>query len=286
MPSDAESESPDTHDVPPASQQDREAWLRAQLEAAASACAAWGVPSSRLREALQRSFRDGALPATVYLEDRVLTLACADGNPRAQQELDRRASERVAQAARRVDASAAFIEEVRQGVRERLLLGSAGSAPRILEYAGRGPLEAWVGVVATRVALNLRRGVQPVSLDERLVTGLSMPSPDPELALIKGEYREAFQQAFRAALAELEDTEVNVLRLHFAKGLTIDDLGRTYGVHRATAARWIARARERLLAGIRARLMEALRLGPEDFESLMELVRSQVHLSLSKGLGT
>ncbi|NMO17465.1 hypothetical protein HPC49_21435 [Pyxidicoccus fallax] len=288
-PDDAESEFPDTSEVSPtpgpASRQQREAWLRAQLEAAAPACEAWGLEPSRLKQALERGFRDAIPPAAPHLEDQVLALASAEGNPRAQQELDRRVRERVAQAARRVDASAAFIEEVRQGVRERLLLGSEGSGPRILEYSGRGPLEAWVGVVATRVALNLRRGVQPVSLDERLVTGLAMPSPDPELALIKGEYREAFQRAFRAALAELEDTEVNILRLHFAKGLNIDDLGRTYGVHRATAARWIARARERLLASIRARLMDELRLGPEEFESLMELVRSQIHLSLSKGLG-
>ena len=33
------------------------------------------------------------------------------------------------------------------------------------------------------------------------------------------------------------------------------------------------------------RHLEELRLGPEEFESLMELVRSQIHLSLSKGLG-
>ncbi|WNG41569.1 RNA polymerase subunit sigma-70 [Archangium violaceum] len=284
----SDEEPPDTQEHPststPASQQEREAWLRAQLEAAAPACESWGVVPSRLHEALLRSYRSGPLPATLFLDDLVLALACADGLARAQRELDRRASERIAQSARRVDPSAAFAEEVRQAVRERLLLGSEGGTPRILEYSGRGPLAAWVGVVAMRLALNLRRGVQPLSLDERLVTGLSVPSPDPELALIKSEYREAFQRAFRAALATLEDTEVNVLRLHFSKGLNIDDIGRTYGVHRATVARWIARARERLLVGIRRQLMDSLRLGPEEFESLMEMVRSQVHLSLSKGL--
>lgn len=224
-------------------------------------------------------------PGQPYAEELALARACAAGDAQAQEEFDRRYAERMAQAARRVDASPHFAQEVRQAVRERLLLSTGGAPPRIAEYSGRGPLGSWVYATALRTALNLRRGTTPTeSLDERLATGLTLPSPDPELALIKVQYRESFRTAFQEALRSLEDREVHVLRLHFAAGLNIDEIGRSYGVHRATVARWIARSRERLLTHIRHTLTERLRLEPAELDSLLELVRSQIDLSLSQGL--
>src|SRR5688572_31992928 len=68
------------------------------------------------------------------------------------------------QAARRVDRNAAFVDEVRQALRIRLLVGEAGRV-RIDDYMGRGPLRAWLGVAALRIALNLKRAARPPSAD-------------------------------------------------------------------------------------------------------------------------
>ena len=107
----------------------------------------------------------------------------------------------------------------------------------------------------TEVAINLRHSAAPETpMDERLAAGLSAQGPGPELALLKSQYREAFQQSFRAALGTLTDQESTILRLHFVSGLSLDRLGEMYQVHRATIARWVARAREQLLKSTQSEL--------------------------------
>jgi RNA polymerase sigma-70 factor (ECF subfamily) len=49
------------------------------------------------------------------------------------------------------DASATFVDDVRQALRVRLLVEAGGRA-RLADYAGRGPLRGWIGVAAARVA--------------------------------------------------------------------------------------------------------------------------------------
>jgi RNA polymerase sigma-70 factor (ECF subfamily) len=77
----------------------------------------------------------------------------------------------------------------------------------------------------------------------------------------------------------------NVLRYHFAHGLTIDQIGALYHVHRATAARRVAKARDELLAGTRRRLMARLALNRADLDSVMRLIESSIHVSLRRVLG-
>jgi RNA polymerase sigma-70 factor (ECF subfamily) len=222
----------------------------------------------------------------LHAEDLGLALACAAGHRAALAELDRRFTPEIASALRRVDPSPAFVDEALQAVRERLLLRSERGEPRIASYSGTGPLGGWLRAVAVRVALNLRRGGLPqVPLDEKLADGLSLDAPGPELSLIARQYREAFQEAFRAALAELSDKEVNVLRLHYVAGISLDQLGETYGVHRATIARWLASSKEQLLLGTQRELQARLRVSADEFRQIIDMVRSQLVLTLTRALG-
>src|SRR5439155_27001611 len=85
--------------------------------------------------------------------------------------------------------------------------------------------------------------------------------PDPETALLRARYASAANEALREAFASLDARERNLLRQHFVDRLSIDDLGPLYGVHRATVARWLERAREALEARTRKLLMERLDVG-------------------------
>jgi RNA polymerase sigma-70 factor (ECF subfamily) len=67
-------------------------------------------------------------------------------------------------------------------------------------------------------------------------------------------------------------------------GLSIDALGEIYGVHRATAARWIAKIREDLLARTREAFSARAKVGRAEFESLLRLARSQLDVSLRRVL--
>jgi RNA polymerase sigma-70 factor (ECF subfamily) len=105
---------------------------------------------------------------------------------------------------------------------------------------------------------------------------------DPELSYMKELYRQAFRQAFGAALAALEARDKNLLRQHVVDGLTVDELGPLYGVHRATAARWVQRAKEKLLHETRKQFMARARISSRECESVLRLVRSRIDVTLGR----
>ncbi|HET9988029.1 MAG TPA: hypothetical protein VFQ65_05910 [Kofleriaceae bacterium] len=53
-------------------------------------------------------------------------------------------------------------------------------------------------------------------------------------------------------------------------------------MHRATAARWVAAARDLLAEGIRAEIAGRLAIDPREVDSLIELVRSRIDISLER----
>ena len=172
-----------------------------------------------------------------------------------------------------------------QALREKLLVGQNGSPPRIAEYSGRGSLAGWIKVVAARVALGVLRARRPMNElaeDEEM---LELPAPlRSEIEPMRPQYRAAFKEAFHATLAKLEPRDRTLLRLQFVDGLTVDEIGGLYRVHRATAARWAARARELLLEGTRRELARALHVPEDALDSILDVVRSHVDLSLRRVL--
>ncbi|MFC1610733.1 transcriptional regulator, partial [Myxococcota bacterium] len=82
--------------------------------------------------------------------------------------------------------------------------------------------------------------------------------------------------------ASLSAKDRNLLRQSLLDGLSIDQLGAIYRVHRATAARWLAGARERVLKETLSALRQRLKIDEAEFKSLINLVRSQLDLSLAR----
>jgi RNA polymerase sigma-70 factor, ECF subfamily len=215
------------------------------------------------------------------LADLYLACACLRGDERAIAALEAAHFPMVEAAVARLGGSPAQIDEVKQRLREQLFVGSGGQ-PALLRYRGAGPLGGWVRVIAVRTALRLLRGdKKDVLSSPDLFEALPAPCSDPELEHLKLRYRREFKESFEAAVKCLSRRERNLLRCHHVDGLTIDEVGQLYRVHRATAARWIARARETVLAGTRRALQARLKLGRGEFESIMRLIQSQLHISLS-----
>lgn len=174
-------------------------------------------------------------------------------------------------------------EDFRQTCREKLF---AADRPKVADYSGQGDLRSWVRVTLLRALIDLSRKRRELGLmsDDR---ALSLPSPgdDPELDYLKRLYRDEFKQAFEEAALALTAEDRNLLRYHHAHGLSIDEIGNLYNVHRATAARRIARARDELFAGTRRRLMARLKLNRDELDSVMRMIESNVHVSLGRVLG-
>lgn len=219
--------------------------------------------------------RDGRTLSALKTGDLYLACACADGQRAALDAFEHAYLAQLPSFLGRIDRSTPFVEEVRQLVRERLFVGPSA---KIADYSGHGALAAWVRVIAVRTALALRRG-DGRSEPEDEARALAA-TPDPELDYIKMRYRAPFEAALRDALAALDKKDRTFLRLHFVDGLGIDRIGALYQVHRATAARWIATAREALFDRARALLTERLHLRPDEFESLANVMRSQLEVSL------
>ncbi len=220
--------------------------------------------------------------------DFYLACACAEGDPVALRAFEKVVVKVVPGAVSRLKLPKTMLDDVQQVVREKLLVGDGGP-PKIAEYAGRGPLEVWVRVVAVRAALTLLRKEAPGAAgwgrptketDEQLLN-MAAPEEDPENGLLKARYAGAFRAALATALAGLPAQDRTVLRLHFVDGMNIAQIGTIYRVHRATVARWIARSRMTLLAHTKGTLRAELQLDPAELDSLMRHVRSQIHLSLS-----
>ncbi len=221
--------------------------------------------------ATRHSLPDGA--EHPHAADLYLACACSTGNAAAIAIFDREVMPVARIAAGRIDRSPDFADEIAQRIRERILVGEP---PRITEYAGEGPLRAWVRIAAMRLAMNLRRDRRrEVSVDDHALFELPASVSD-------ARYQRACSDALRAAFAQLTPRERNLLRMHHLHGLTVDELAPTFGVHRATVARWIASARERVLEQTRATLLRELGAGDETLDSILRGLADKIDISIQR----
>jgi RNA polymerase sigma-70 factor (ECF subfamily) len=183
-------------------------------------------------------------------------------------------------------ATAAFADDAKQLVREKLFIGGDAEdpgGPRILSYAGRGPLAAWVAVSAQRAALSLRRHEVAAHARHRAAAAEELAAAvHPELAYLKRTYRAAFAECFEAALSALGNRERTLLRLHLISRLRLDQIAPMFQVNISTVSRWLAAARESLLVHTREGLSRRLHIGSGEFESLARLLQSQIDVSLAR----
>lgn len=219
----------------------------------------------------------------LQVSDLYLAFGCAQGDTAALRTLRGELLPRVAPAIRGVEASATFVEDVKEQMLDRLLVAEPGKAPRIAEYAGRGTLESWLRAVALRLSLNARRTqqrAQEVPATEALLD-IAAPAKDPQLELLRARYGSAFSAAMREALTRLPRQERAVLKLHFVEGMSLNQIGGVYQTHKSTISRWLARARQSLLETTRAELEKRFPLEPGEMESILKAMGSHLELNLS-----
>ncbi len=219
------------------------------------------------------SLSDGAI-AALYL-----TCACLRGVAPALKAFETHYLPDIRKAAARAGLDADQTRELAQALLEELLVGKKGGRPTLGEYRGKGDLRGWLRVVATREAVRMKKragkpGDDLDRLEARAADG------DPELFYMKEIYRDAFRAAFRAGAASLSDRDKQILRQHAIEGRSIDEIGAAYGVHRATAARWVQAARENLLSAVRREFKRQANVGQAELASVLKLVESRLDVTL------
>lgn len=232
-----------------------------------------------------------ALDVTGELEtlsgpELLLAYLCMGGDPRAIQVFEREYIARVPEKLRR-DNSPSIVGEIVQRTRERLLVAHAETGKiRVGEYSGRGSLLGWVQVAAVRLSLNFRRDQKSsryVNVEDFDFLGAT---DDPALQLIKRRHQADFKLVFAEALAALPEEDRDFLRLHIVDRLTLAEIGAIEGRDKSTLSRRFAAIRETLFADTRRRLEAKLQLTRSEFDSLMNVIQSQLDVSLERLLGS
>ena len=227
---------------------------------------------------------DEALTA-IRASDLYLTCACALGSRQALAYFDQRYISELNLALARMRPRPEQVDEIKQLVRQKLFVSDDGPTGKIVDYSGRGDLRRWVRSIAIRTFLNqIRKYKREVHRDPDQPI-FDEVTDDPEVEYMKRRYRNEFRAAFEQSLKSLDDRQQNLLRYHHIDGLNIDEIGAIYRVHRVTAYRWLEKAREALVKKTQKLLTAQLKVEQQEFQSIMRMIRSQLHLSLVRYLG-
>lgn len=212
--------------------------------------------------------------------DLYLACACARGDARAVAAFERCYLGPVGDAlARTLGLDPDCTADVKQQLRRDLLIGDG--SPKLLQYSGRGDLRRWLRVLAVREAIDQKRRTRrETPSEDKLLERALLSGENPETEYFKRLYQGEFADSVAEAILALSDRDRTLLRQSFVDGLGIDAIGRFHGVHRATAARWLARAQKILSRQTRAVLMRRLKVQPAELPSILRFIRSGLEMSL------
>lgn len=225
-----------------------------------------------------------AAPDATHASDLYLAAACLAKNPRAIEVFEREIIQAVRTSVRRACRKNGVSEEdVLQITKSKLLAGPP--EPKLAQYTGKGPLLGWVRVVAVREALQAARKTRRERpSDDGLLIGAVTSTSSVEFGMLKDLHGKHFAEAVREAMRRLTPDQRAVLRFHLRDGLSIDQIAPMLGVHRATAARRLERAREDVLAHTQEVLRERHGLTQSEVKSLCVALGREVDISLERAL--
>lgn len=217
----------------------------------------------------------------VSVPDLALVWAVLEGHAVALTELD----ELIEAASRRAAGRSLEPAELAQRVRTRLLVAPRGQQPRLGTYDGRGKLKSWLWTATRLELLQATRGLaQSAAEDLDSVPELTSPARSPEANARSSKDTRLVSRALKEALDVLEPRERTLLRMRFVDGVSTEELGKMFQVHRTTAQRWIEASLAKIMTAMRARLEQQARLARGEVDSLVGEVAASISLRLSQVL--
>jgi RNA polymerase sigma-70 factor (ECF subfamily) len=214
--------------------------------------------------------------------DLFLAAACAAGDRAALRHFDAAFIAGIGARVARFRLPPDRLDDLRQKVRTKLLLGAS---PGIGGYRGRAPLGVWLHVTVVRLAIDIAALPAAPAFDVDLFE-LVAPEQTPELETVRTQYQDRFRAALEDSFRALEARDKTILRLHVVDGLNIDAIGAIYGVHRATAARWIVAIRAGVYDRLKKEFAARWKASSSELRSLVWLLQDQIHITAKRVLGS
>ena len=218
--------------------------------------------------------------ALLQTSDIYLAVACAAHDAAALQYFERDCVALLPAILSTLVTPGAAMDEVRQLIRQRLLVGEGGP-PRIAAFSGRGALRGWFRAAALRLALNLQRGQSARPMEIELGEHSPPALSDAETAMARAQHHADFQASLKEALARLTSHQRMLLRWHFFEALPLSRIAELEGVSKATVSRWLSAVRHEVLTHTRDQLQHRLRVPESELSSLVGVLLEGANATLT-----
>ncbi len=216
----------------------------------------------------------------LFIGDFLLCWAATQGNEAALKIL---VDDHVTPACRVTAGSTDRVEELVTDVASHLFVRSGKAPPRIAVFTGRGQLGPWLRMVAKRRAIELHRGERRRPAQEEYARR-TMKVIDPELDFLKFRYARQFNEALEEVLSALPAEDANLLNLTSVEQVSSKAVAQMRNVSSRTIQRRLTSIRDEVYSQLRRRMRERLDASPDEVESLLGLVRSQLGVTLRRVL--
>ena len=220
------------------------------------------------------------------VEDLALAFEAMQGDRATVAELYARIERTVRPALLAAGYSATIADDALQETVTLLLVGAGDSnRPLLATYQGRARLTTWIKTIALRTASRLVQISRRIHGDDALLDDFA-GAQDPAVAVAMAELRPAVRAAFAVAVQALSYVDRELLASVIVRGETIDEISKRHGIHRATAARWVGRARAALDDRLRSELAATLHLSPAEVSSVLSAIATSIELTPTRLVGT
>ncbi len=216
--------------------------------------------------------------------DLYLACGCLHGIAEAIRAFDQAIIARVPSFVSQQRLDPAFVADVMQELRRKLLVCEGDRPPAIASYGGRGELANFVRAAAIRTAISMKRPMdEKIARDDGgMAERLAGATADPALENMKRQYRTEFQTAISAAIAALPSETRSLLRMYYVDGIPGTRLATLFKLNQSTIARKIAAARAEIFDETKRLLRSRLQITDSSYAELSRLVLSQLDLSMSR----
>jgi len=226
---------------------------------------------------------------SLHSGDLVIAIACARGNEEAWEEFVREHGAYAKQCARQLAFRYRWPDSAEDDLVESLwgdlfgLRSESGRASKFGAYAGLGSLRGWLRAVLYQIAVDRHRGIResvPIEdVEHRVVSRRSESGP------LSDRYTSAAREALTTALSELDSERKLILSYYYFDELTLKQIGELYGVHEATASRWVARAQSEVRKSVERILKRQFGFNSAQIEASLASAAKAEGLNIQELLG-
>lgn len=226
-------------------------------------------------------------PDKLHLEDLFLAHACSKG--------DRIAWEYFVDAylpvLRRCAAQACRYMSRSEDLAQELITKLLDDRHRFAGYNGRGSLAGWLRVAVSHAAIDqFRRNRREVSLEDTRDSGQAPAdahnglSAAAQIERIDARWGPVLLSVLVEDLRRLPPRDRLLLDLYYVQDVPLKAIGRQFGVHEATASRWLERLRQGLRKRIEREMKRRHGLRAGELESLWQWVSEETDFSLEEAV--